>query len=209
MNYKIQFYLFSAYLVLQTVLLRFLYYDYGRSTYKTFAWLLFSLLFLLVLAFVYKNKWSYKDLGIRLNNLKKNILQLLTITFVFAISLWLLKLSLNRPSALFNQYLNHFLGLFIVSSFGQEFIFRGFLIKLQQSIYSNKNKIILTNGLLFGLMHIMVITEPIYFTFIGAFLLGVAFAWAYIKNQNLIQLTISHAVINFLVAYLGFFSFKV
>ncbi len=207
-NYKFQFSIFITYLMTQTLFLRFVYLLYGRDLYKLLSYVGFSLFICLILFFIRQNKWSLKDLGIRFDNFIKNNFLNFLISLFFVGGLFGLKNLWGRHGLdLFSSY--HFYGLFILSSFGQEFVFRGFLIKLQQSIFQDKAIIITSNGVLFGLMHVMVIGEAVWFSFLGASFLGLVLAYSYLKNPNLFQLTIIHAIINLAVAWFGFFSFRV
>jgi membrane protease YdiL (CAAX protease family) len=98
----------------------------------------------------------------------------------------------------------HFLFLFIVVSFFQEFAFRGFLMPLLKKIFSDGVTIVLLNALLFAVMHVIypfpVIGLPL------AFLGGIFFAALYHKYPNLILVTIAHSVLNFAMVWYGFFT---
>ncbi|MEN8253324.1 MAG: type II CAAX endopeptidase family protein [Patescibacteria group bacterium] len=207
-KYHIQLAFFSFYLLVQTLLLRFVYQWYAREAYKITAWSVFPILIAIILVFIKKNKWNKADLGLRVDNIKKALPLYSFITLLLVFGVILLKQVLSRPIRpdLFTSW--HFRGLFILSSLAQAFIFKSYLVKLQSLVMSSNLQIILLNGFLFGLMHTMVIAEPIWFSFLTAFVMGAVFAYVYLKYPNLILATISHAIINFLISLSCFFSFK-
>lgn len=101
---------------------------------------------------------------------------------------------------------SHFVYGFIVVSVLQEFVFRGFLIPELQLIFSSTTLIILSNALLFTFMHSIYSDNLPTLTMI--FLGGIGFAAMYIYFPSLILISISHAILNFIVVYFGFFTQK-
>ncbi len=163
---------------------------------------IFFVISLLLLGIIHRAKWSYKDIGI-LKNWRKDYLPytLFTISGILFL-LWLVSLVPHSP--FLRWYENKkFLLLFIPISVLQEILFRGILLKMLLSAFKNIPLIIFINASVFALMHVIYINHlfilPL--TFIG----GIAFAWMYIKYPNLILISISHTIFNFVAMILGFF----
>ena len=206
-RYRLQLGVFSMILIIQTPLLRLIYSRLGHDIFKLTTYLYFSLLIALAIYLAKKNRWNKKDLGIRLDNLKKGFSTYLLITALGVLGILVLKNLMNHSVHPYLKTLWHFKGLFIISSVGQEFLFRSYLIKLEKTVIPKKALIIFLNGFLFGFIHIMVITEPVFLAFFLPFLLGILLAYAYLKYPNLFLASISHAVLNYLTASFCFFSF--
>ena len=207
-KYRFQLWLFSLILIIQTPFLRLIYSRFGRNVFKPITYFGFSALIALAIYLARKNQWSKKDLGIRLDNFKKGLPTYLLITMLGVLGILLLKDLLNHSVHPYLETLWHFKGLFLISSVGQEFLFRGYLVKLEKAVFPKKVSIILFNGFLFGFIHTMVITEPVYLAFFLPFVLGILLAYAYLKYPNLFLASACHAIVNYLTAFYCFFSFK-
>lgn len=158
---------------------------------------------LAVLVIVKLEKISAKELGIRTDKIKDSllyyaILVLVTVPFI----IFLAKLLGNNTQDIFQN--PHFKYGFIVMSFFQEFLFRSFLIPKLQSLTKSLPLIVLGNGLIFGLAH-LTFPNPIQI-FVLSSILGMAFAYVYIRKPNLILATIAHSIINFVAVYYCFAS---
>lgn len=207
-NYYFQLKLFIIFLVIQTLFLRLTYLQFGRNAYKVAAYIIILIFLAIVVFFAKKNKWSKKDLGIRLDNLIQGLPLYSLITLLLVLGIFLLKNFLGRSARPDFNTAWHFKGLFIASSIAQEFLYKSYLMKLEKKIFKNKLIIILLNGLLFGFMHLMVIAEPAYISFPTTFIMGASLAYAYLKFPNLLLASASHATLNCLIALFCFFSFR-
>jgi membrane protease YdiL (CAAX protease family) len=96
-----------------------------------------------------------------------------------------------------------FLLLFIPLSVLQEVIFRGVLMNMLRRVFTNPVFIIGLNASLFALMHVIYLNSA--FVLPVTFIAGVGFAWMYYKYQNLVLISISHTILNFVGMILGFF----
>lgn len=147
-------------------------------------------------------KWNNDDFGIK-KNWTKDFLPYLIFTvagiiFLFAVE----EFEIGKP--MLNWWKNiKFLALFIPLSVVQEIIFRGVLMNMLRRAFSNQFFIIILNAILFSLMHIIYLNFM--FVFSITFIAGIGFAWMYYKYPNLILISISHTILNFIGMILGFF----
>ena len=166
----------------------------------------FVLLAIIVLAtaVIVIEKWTLKDLGIRLDNIKKSASSYLLLTAFATVAIVVLARLLNHNTQ--NIFGNiHFQYGFIILSFLQEFLFRSFLIPKLKVLTASPTLIIIVNGLLFGFIHI-IYPNPLSL-FILSSLLGAGFAAVYFYRPNLILATVAHAIINFVAVFYCFASF--
>jgi hypothetical protein len=147
-------------------------------------------------------KWKNEDFGIR-KDWKKYFGSYLIFTISGIILLLIIEeLEIGKP--FLNWWKNaKFLLLFIPLSVLQELIFRGVLMHMLRRVFTNKWFIIILNASLFSLMHIIYLKA--YFTLPLTFIAGIGFAWIYYKYPNLILVSISHTVLNFIAMIFGFF----
>ncbi len=147
-------------------------------------------------------KWSNEDFGIQKSWAKYfNKYFYFTIAGIFL--LFFIK-SLSPHPPFLNWWTNaHFLLLFIPLSVLQEILFRGTLMHMLRRTFTNPVFIILLNACLFSLMHIIYLRAS--FTLPITFVAGIGFAWIYYKYPNLILISISHIILNFLGMIFGFF----
>lgn len=156
---------------------------------------------------IVREKWSADDIGLRFDNIKSNIPAYLYFTLFGLFMLTIYAEVLELPSL-------HVIGgaeaelklllTFLPISFFQEFLYRGFLMRMLNKIFSpDRHTIIFINALLFALLHIIyphqLFILPL--TFVG----GLAFATIYDRKPNLILISISHSVLNYAALTLGFF----
>jgi len=158
---------------------------------------------LILYGIVKHEKWTYQDMGIRLNNFKKSTLPYIVFTAVGVLILFLVAKifdisTVNNREIVLQRFL-----LFIPLSFFQEFAYRSFLIKRLQMLGSNKFWVICINAFLFMLLHSIYPDSAIMFpvSFFG----GIAFAYIYLKYPNLTLIGIVHSILNLTAVLLGFF----
>ena len=150
-------------------------------------------------------KWTYADLEIRKNFMKDiipyTIFTIVSIGVIVSVS----KFASSPNSSNYYEWWEdvRFLLLFIPISVLQELIFRGVLMHMLRRAFTNVPFIIILNASLFALIHIIYLNAALVMplTFIG----GVGFAWMYYKYPNLILISISHTILNFVAMILGFF----
>jgi membrane protease YdiL (CAAX protease family) len=157
---------------------------------------------LLMIGIVKHNNWTSSDFGV-----KKDFWKDFYPYFLFTLGgvgflFWLSQISSHQPMISWWQDYR-FLLLFIPISFFQEIAFRGILMNMLKRAFSNPIFIIGLNAVLFSLVHIIYL-NPI-FTIPVTFIAGIGFAWLYYQYPNLILISISHAVLNFVAMILGFF----
>ncbi|MCX6754313.1 MAG: CPBP family intramembrane metalloprotease [Candidatus Nomurabacteria bacterium] len=149
----------------------------------------------------YEN-WNNKDFGIQ-QDWKKYFWQYVIFTILGVVFLVALEeLEIAKP--FLNWWKNaKFLLLFIPLSVAQELIFRGVLMNMFRRVFSNPLFIIVLNASLFSLMHIIYLHS--YFVLPVTFIGGIGLAWMYYKYENLVLISISHTILNFVGMILGFF----
>lgn len=157
---------------------------------------------LLMYGIVRHARWSYLDLGIFKSFMKDfSVYALFTIAGV-GFLFWLSAIVPHSP--FLNWWKNaKFLLLFIPISVLQEVVFRGILMKLLRQAFANPFFIIVLNAIVFALIH--VIYSNATFVLPLTFIAGVGFAWIYYKYPNLILVSISHTILNFVAMVFGFF----
>jgi uncharacterized protein len=157
---------------------------------------------LLLLGIVKHAKWTLKDLGIIKDYLKDiipyTIFTVASVGFLF----WLSLISENNP--MYSWWTNYkFLLLFIPISVLQEVALRGILMNMLFRAFKNPFFIILINSAIFALIHIIYLNAIFVIPF--TFMAGIGFAWIYYRYPNLILISISHSILNFVAMILGFF----
>ncbi len=148
-------------------------------------------------------RWEQKDFGYRIDNFRHALLPYTAFTLV-GVTLIIWFADQNGMTPVEGWWTNpHFLYLFLIVSFLQEFAFRGFLIPLLKKVFKDRLGIVLINALLFTLIHILypVPTIMLPLAFIG----GLGFATLYMIYPNLILISLAHAVLNFVAVLFGFF----
>lgn len=163
---------------------------------------LFGLVAVLLLGIIYKAKWTYSDIGF-VPNWHKQWLQYAVFTTGGILFLyWLSTIVPHEP--FLNWWDNrNFLLLFIPISVMQEVLFRGILMKMLLEAVNSIEIAIFINAIVFSVLHIIYINSV--FVLPLTFLGGIAFAWMYVKYKNLILISISHTIFNFVAMILGFF----
>lgn len=162
--------------------------------------------FLLILISIYKEKLSLKKLGIRFDNFGRSVLPYTIFTLVGILLALLAAKSTGRNQITEWWSYYHFQFLFLPISIFQEFFYRGYLMAKLEQIISSTPLLIITNAFLFMLLHIIFPYPEVMLPL--AFLAGVAFATIYKLFPNLILISISHAILNFIAVLYCFFSFN-
>lgn len=159
---------------------------------------------LIIYGIIIHEKWSYKDMGLRTDNINsKSILPYSIFTILGLIFLFIYSDIFEIKDAnIKDNYLIRLI-FFLPVSFLQEFAYRSFLIPKTKEFTKNKFWIILINTILFTILHIIypnqIVTLPV------AFIGGIFFASLYLKYPNLILIGISHSILNLAAVLLGFF----
>lgn len=147
-------------------------------------------------------KWTLKDMGIIKGWMKDWAPYLLFTLFAVLFLFWLSKITPH--SSLPHWWRNaKFLLLFIPLSVLQEIAFRGILMNMLIRAFKNPVIIIGVNAIIFALLHIIYLNAIFVLPF--TFIAGIGFAWLYYKYPNLILVSISHSILNFVAMILGFF----
>jgi membrane protease YdiL (CAAX protease family) len=156
---------------------------------------------------IVREKWNTKDIGFRFDNLQSALPSYLYFTLFGLLMLFVYAQILELPSLRVLGGGDAELKLlltFLPISFFQEFLYRGFLMRMLSKIFSpDRHTIIFINALLFALLHIIyphqLFILPL--TFVG----GLAFATIYDRKPNLILISIAHSILNYAALTLGFF----
>lgn len=157
---------------------------------------------LLLFGIVRHNHWTYKDFGISKDFMKDIVpYSLFTVGGAFFL-IWLSAIVPHEP--FLNWWRNiKFLILFIPLSVLQEIVFRGILMNMMKRAFSSPIFIIGLNACVFALMHVIYLNST--FVLPMTFIAGIGFAWMYYKYDNLVLVSISHTILNFVAMILGFF----
>lgn len=95
-----------------------------------------------------------------------------------------------------------FFVLVVVAPLTEELLFRGIILRGFLNHYS-KRKAVLASALLFGIFHL----NP--WQFFGATIMGVLFAWLFVRTRSLIPCIFGHALINAVpIILFGFLDFE-
>jgi membrane protease YdiL (CAAX protease family) len=147
-------------------------------------------------------KWNSEDFGIKKKWIKDFwpylIFTICGVIFLFVVE----EFEIGKP--FLNWWKNaKFLLLFIPLSVLQEVIFRGVLMNMLRRVFKNPVFIIGLNASLFALMHVIYLNSA--FVLPVTFIAGIGFALMYYKYQNLVLISASHTILNFVGMILGFF----
>lgn len=157
---------------------------------------------ILLLGIIRHNRWSYSDMGIT-HNFMKDIVPYTVFTVGGVLFLvWLSQVVPHSPFLGWWKNLK-FLLLFIPLSIVQEVVFRGVLMNMLSRAFSSPIFIIVLNASVFALIHVIYLNST--FVLPMTFIAGIGFAWMYFKYKNLILISISHTILNFVAMILGFF----
>jgi uncharacterized protein len=166
------------------------------------------MILLVVCLFIYgitkKESWNREDFGIGKGVFDKYFYQYFIFTSIgVGIILWYANvLGMGVIPRWWEN--SHFWMIFLLSSFLQEFAYRGFLVPLLKKVFSDKTIVVVVNSILFTAMHTIYPYPNIMLPL--AFIAGVGFTIMYLKYPSLVLITLSHAVLNFTAVLLGFFT---
>jgi membrane protease YdiL (CAAX protease family) len=158
----------------------------------------------IVFVIVLSEKWTLKDLGIRLDNIRESMIPYIVFTILGLGFIYLLAVVFDREPALSRFTLEGFSLLFIPISIAQEFIYRSYLLAKLGKLVKSPTIAILLNTALFALLHI-IYPNPIMLLPVGI-VAGLGFAWIYYRYPNLILISISHMILNYAITSFCFFT---
>ncbi len=166
-----------------------------------FAWRMFILpvvaFFFAIAAFL--QGFSLADLGVRTDNLKQSVLLQLPIILVFLLMLGLApKLGLAGRKFVPNP--TFFIFYIFISSPCQEYIYRSYLHAISKRSRINSLVLILILSIPYCYVHI-IYRDVI--TLLFTIIIGLAWAITYIKHNNLIAVSLSHAILGYVTLSLG------
>jgi len=163
-----------------------------------------GIIFILSILFVFIERTTLGDLGIRTDNFKETFLPHLIFTII-SLSIILIFVKYSGATLVDKWWLNsHFQYFFIIISFVQVFLFLGYLIPKLNSVLPSVWLAILINAVLYTLAHF--IYQDFSTMWLFLFLGGLGFATIYIFYPNLILAGASHAVLNFFIVLFGYFT---
>lgn len=157
------------------------------------------------IAVIVKERWTFHQLGLRLDNLRSGLVPYLVFTLIGTGIIILVARLLRLPQIPAWWTLPHFQFWFLPISILQEFLFRGFLIPKLRIVFRSPTAVVLVNAALFAFMHSIFPQPLLLLPF--AFITGIAFAWMYLRFPNLILISIVHAILNVVGVSRCFFSF--
>jgi membrane protease YdiL (CAAX protease family) len=164
--------------------------------------LLLFIVALLLYGIVKHAKWTFADMGI-IKNYMKDIIPYTIFTVGGVLFLiWLAHIVPHQPFLKWWSNLK-FLLLFIPLSVLQEIVFRGILMDMLRRAFRSPIFIIALNAGVFALMHVIYLNAT--FVLPMTFIAGIGFAWMYYQYKNLVLISISHTILNFVAMILGFF----
>ena len=175
---------------------------YFKIIPEDFRVILLFVVALLLFGIVKHANWTYFDMGISRDFMKDIIPHTI---FTLGGVLFLIWLAQITPHDTFLGWWKNlkFLLLFIPISILQEIIFRGVLMNMLIRVFRNPIFIIVLNATIFALMHFIYLNFE--FVLPMTFIAGIGFAWMYYRYKNLILISASHTVLNFVAMILGFF----
>lgn len=152
--------------------------------------------------FALREKMSLKSLGIRKDNIKSAFLPYFLFTMAGGVTLYLLAIFLQKESFPRWWEFYHLQFAFLPISIVQEFIYRSFFQTKLEKIIS-PFWTISTIAVLYAGMHILWRDPLILFL---TFFAGIAWGYLWYKFPNLLLISLSHAILNFIAVYYQFFT---
>jgi membrane protease YdiL (CAAX protease family) len=176
-----------------------LYFNVIPGDYR---FLMLFMVSILLFGIVHRSAWTYADVGFKKDwwvDWKEYLF------FTIGCVLFMFWLSRVVPHEPFVDWYNNkkFLLLFAPISILQEIVFRGVLLKMLQSAFSNMYFIVFVNALVFALIHVIYVNAI--FILPLTFMAGIAFVLIYLYKPNIVLISISHTILNFVAMILGFF----
>ncbi len=164
----------------------------------------FVLMNIATVMIVWKEHWSLRQFGLRIDNFYASTVPYILFTIIGFLFLFFLAKLHKRDIVDERKTSNHFIYWFIILSFSQEFLYRAFLMPRLLGLFSPVLAIIV-NTFLFGILHI--IYPELKKNLFIIVLAGFAFATVYYYYPNLILISISHSILNYVAVMYGYFSF--
>lgn len=174
-------------------------WNYIAPKYR--AWALLGMT-ALVVAVILLEGWTLQKLGIRIDNFAQAIVPSLVLTILAIGFLWVYAKVHERK--FIPAWIHHHQTWFwvIFGSILQEFVYRGFLMPKLGELTTIAVIIILVNAVLFLLPHL--VYPELKANLLLIFLGGIMFAGIYYFYPNLILVSATHMILNFIVASFGF-----
>ena len=147
---------------------------------------------------------SYKDLGIRTDNLRVALLPWTLLTLIYGCSLLVL-LNSYAGAPLLKLWHDLYSSIFIlfILATAQELFFRGYLMHVLRSAYTSSAKVILIDVLLFAAMHAVFPHPEIVVS--EALVAGLGFATVYYYYPNVILASVAHIILTWVIIPFCFF----
>ncbi|MFM7088641.1 MAG: CPBP family intramembrane glutamic endopeptidase [Candidatus Paceibacterota bacterium] len=158
---------------------------------------------LVMYSIIRRERWNYRDLGLRVDNIKSALPYYLSATLLFIGILFVLDSVLNinpnnTPTVIAQRLL-----LFIPVSVFQEFAFSVFLLKRLQFLFGRSFLMVFINATIFTYIHIIYDLPPAaaIFLFVGSVIASIV----YLRKPNFLLVSIAHSLANITAVLLGFF----
>lgn len=159
----------------------------------------------IILYVLVHEQWNFKTLGLGIPFSIESIVSYGALTLFGILFLRGLAYVLKQKKVTDWHMDPHFVFLFIPISIAQQFIFQVFILTKLEYAFLNVPLAITSTALLFGFMH-TIYPRPLLSMFLG-FLAGICFALLFSLYPNIIEASISHAILNFTAVYFSFFTF--
>ena len=177
-----------------------IYFGIVPVEYRIVALMVISLF---IFGYIRRSGWGADELGFHPSSWKAGILPYSLFTIVgVAVTVWVGKSYFPVPEIPWWQD-TRLISLFVLISFAQEFVFRGFLMKFLAEFWKSPYKIIITNAILFALIHVIYQSPEIGVPL--AFVGGIFFSGIYYFFPNIVYVSVVHSILNFLAVYYGIF----
>lgn len=162
---------------------------------------------ILILQSVLRERWSLKKLGIRADNFRESVMPYVIFTLVGLFLILILAKIQDRHMVV--GWLNkpHFQFFFFLTSFFQEFTYRGYLTPKLEALTESVPTQIVINSLLFSALHYFFPQQWVVLP--ATFILGVALTTMYKRYPNLLLISIAHSIFNFTAVMFCFASMNI
>lgn len=148
-----------------------------------------------------KKVWTWSDLGFRRDTLTlRSIRFYFSITVIYLAGFYLLygygkKDMLLKGTTIMAS---------LLFSFSQEFLYRGYLMKMGERLFSDRRVNIAVNTVLFTFMHAFFHLAPWSYVLIA--IAGFGFAYSYDRYPNIYLVSLFHFMTNLMALHLGMFT---
>lgn len=163
-----------------------------------------EIFFAFVVLLAMARKMNFRSLGFRMDTFKASAKMLIPLTVVALVVLFVAYFSDFGTTYFFKEWWKniYFLYYLILGALTQEFGYRVFLLQRLRSISYNKTFLLLSNSLLFALLHSL---HKDWLILAGTFLFGMYLTWVYMKHPNILSSTLAHGIVGATAIILGFF----